>query len=440
MRKGVTQMRKTSAVMLAVFAFGLLLAAGTQVANATTEAAKLTAIENGLKWLAAGQSADGSWPAGDIYYRTAATGAALLAFEEEGFQAGTDVVIGATNYGDVVGKGLNFLLSQATVYAIANEPAGNPDGDGNGIGVKFVTGGNNNRDTYVTGLVVPAIVRSGTPNALVTGPLAARTDGSGAGGAWTYKDVVQNSIDYFAYGQADPGNNARGGWRYYADYGEADNSTAQWPVISSLFATEMGVSTPAFVKSELKNWINFIQNADGGSDYDTGHAWGSNMTRTGSLLIEMAYAGYATGTPAEQAKYAAAMAYLNSQWNTYANASWNGNFGHPYAMWDVYKALETTIGLDSTGVITPRAQGTAVLDTGDVWNWWEDYCEWIVSNQAGSGAWGGYDSWNAYLATPWFINILNATETPINIVPEPVTMAGLLLGVGGLVRYVRRRK
>ena len=278
---------------------------------------------------------------------------------------------------------------------------------------------------------------------MTTGPLAGRTDGTGPGGAWTHKDVVQNTVDYFAYGQADPGNSAQGGWRYYADYGQADNSTAQWPVIGMLFAQKMGVTAPSFVASELENWIDYIQHypGDGGSDYDTGHAWGSNMSRTGALLIEMAYAGYPTGDATEQARYAAALGYINGQWNTGPSATWNGNFGHPYAMWSVYKGLDSTIGTDDTTTITPRLQGGAVIDAGDTWNWWEDYCEYLVSTQNSSGYWGGYSNWNAYLATPWNINILAATQVPPPPpIPEPVTMAGLALGIGGLVTYVRRRR
>jgi hypothetical protein len=390
-----------------------------------------------------------------VYGDTAATGAALLAFQEEGFQAGTDVVIDGTNYGDVVGKGLNFILGKATVYSISNEPAGNPDGDGNGVGLKFVTGGNNNRDTYVTGLVMPALAKTGNPNALITtGPLVGRTDGSGAGGAWTMKDVVQNTVDYFAYGQADSGW-AQGGWRYYADYGQADNSTAQWPPLAMLYATEMGVTAPDFVKEQNRIWLDASQNLGanpgyGGAYYDNrrsgsgqGGLGGSNEARTGGWLVQANFAGL--GGDLSQSDVDAAVAYLNKYWKTTANATWDGNFGHPYAMWGIYKGLELTVGLDDTTAITNlRAQGTAVIDPGDTWNWWEDYCEYLVGTQdmtgSDAGRWGGYGYWTNPLATAWNINILAATEIPGPPIPEPITLVLFGSGIAGLGVYRHRRK
>jgi len=423
---------------------GALVVFGAVTAQATTETQKQTAIDAGLAWLAQTQNTTtGGWEnAGDVYYDTSATGASLLSFLEEGYTAGNDVVINGTNYGDVVGRGLNYLFNKATPYGISAEPAGNPDGDGNGIGVKFVTGGNNGRDTYVTGLVLPAIASTGTPNALVgNGPLSTRTDGSGPGGAWTYRDVVQNTVDYFAYGQSDSGT-ARGGWRYYADYNQSDNSTAQWPVIGMLFAQKMGVQTPQFVKDELKHWIAYIQNANGGSGYDNPGTY-VNVAKTGGLLAEMYFAGEDLGGTAYDTNHPnvqAALGFIDGRWKNTESGTWYGNFDHPYAMWSAYKGLEVMIGLDDTAWIT-SLHTAGIMDDGDTWNWWEDYCDWLVSTQNSSGYWGGYSNWNAYLTTPWNINILAATEVaPPPPIPEPVTMAGLALGIGGLVTYVRRRR
>jgi hypothetical protein len=415
-------------------------------ALAATETEKRTAIDNGLSWLADQQQADGSWRYSGGVEDAASTGAVLLAFLEEKDNWGSN----AADYQTRVDNGINYLLNRATPYSISNEPAGNPDTDGNGIGIKFVPGGNNNRDTYVTGLVLPAIAKlaADSPSTVVgSGPLAGRTDGTGTGGAWTYRDVVQNTVDYFAYGQADPGNSARGGWRYYADYGQSDNSTAQWPPIAMLYAQAVdGVSVPGFVKSEHNFWIDYIQNVNGGSGYDSPTSL-VNEAKTGGLLAEMAFTGY-NGTssgPGDLSDRDGALAFLDSQWTNGPSAIYNGNFGHPYAMWSIYKGLELTVGLDDTtaitNLLTDCGAGRGAVDPGDTCNWWEDYSEWLVHNQLSDGEWAGYSNWGPILATPWNINILAATEIP-GPGPSPTPAPGtLLLMAGGFLgaEALRRR-
>jgi hypothetical protein len=175
---------------------------------------------------------------------------------------------------------------------------------------------------------------------------------------------------------------------------------------------------PAFVATELAIWVNFIQNADGGSAYeDTKTNLGySNVSRTGTLLVQQVFSGAVAGI-------AAAQTYLNNQWLTTANSTWNGNFGHPYAMWAAYKGLQVTIGVDAdTSVIS-----NLHADPGDIdnpnhgWNWWEDYCEYLVNTQNANGSWNGYGGyWTSTLTTAWYINILAAVAIPPPVIPVPV--------------------
>lgn len=431
-------MKRVTSLAAAVTAACMSFAAGS--ALAATEAEKRAAIDAGLAHLASTQSASGYFGGGGTDYLIANTGSALLAFLEEKPNWGAN----ATAYQQVVDNGLSYLMSQVSVVGISPQGPGginNPDGDGNGVGIKFYPGGANNRDTYITGIVLPAIASSGTPDALVTsGALAGRTDGTGAGGAWTYQDVVQNTIDYFAYGQ-----NEDGGWRYFANYGGSDQSTAQWPVISALYAGKMGVTMPEFVKTELAKWTDYIQNdSTGAAGYDGPNSAYGEMNETGALLIMQDYLNW----PSADDRVEKALAYINTHWQETANNTYDGNFGHPYAMWALYKGLELRLGTDAaTSIISnlrPGNCGDNVDNPDHGCNWFEDYAQYLVSTQNADGSWSGYSNWNAGLATPWYINILAATQIPDNdddnSVPEPATLSLLAAGLLGALRIRRRRQ
>jgi hypothetical protein len=397
-------------------------------AFAATEAEKRAAIDAGLAYLASTQNAaNGYFGSGGTDYLIAQTGSALTAFLEEKPNWGAN----AAAYQAVVDKGLNYLLSNASVVPISNQTWGNPDADGNGVGVKLYPGGADGRDTYVTGLALPAIAASGTPDKVVTvGPLA----------GWTYKQVVQNTIDYFAFGQNDAANIYEGGWRYYANQGSSDQSTTQWPIIAALYASKMGVSVPAFVKTELAKWVAYIQNdTTGAAGYDGPNSYYGRMNETGALLIMMDF----LGMPTSNADLQKALAFINSGWTWTANG-WEGNFGHPYAMWALYKGLEVTLGTDAgTSIISNLRPGNCGGDVDNPdhgCNWFEDYAEYLVSSQNANGSWNGYSYWGAPLATPWYINILAATQIPDddNDAPEPSTL--MLLGAGLLGGLAIRRR
>ncbi len=405
---------------------------------AATEAQKQAAIDAGLAWLASQQNPDGSWTYGG--YEQAATGAALLAFVEQKYKP---LGWNGHDYSAVVTKATNYLLSTATQVDISSPNWWGFKGTANsGIGLDWTGGG---ETTYTSGLVLPGLCRL---TAGIVSPSDTISSANPAVNGLTYAQVIQRAVDLWVWGQTGPaGGNNDGGWRYFPNSNDSDGSTSQWGAIAMLFAQQVpGIIVPAQTKTELQKWINYIQNpVDGSCGYTDPNGLSgitNDESKTGGLLTQMVFAGGG----GSQSK---ALAYLNTNWKNLANDTWYGNFGNPYAMFGVYKGLELTIGLNADMSIISNLHP----DPGNVnnpnhgWNWWEDYCNWLVLNQNVNGSWTGFQYWIDPLSTAWDINILNGTviAPPQPSVTAPTLtewgMIILILLVGfGSIYYLKKRR
>ena len=194
-------------------------------------------------------TSDGQWTSSN---RTANTASAVQAFQiNNHFETNSS---SDDPYADTVARGLKFLFSDLNQRAIGLQTAGDPDSNGNGIGVEATVG---SRPIYVGGQVMDAIVTTKTPGTMVTtGPNGSALPAGIAGRS--YGDIVQDMVDMYAWGQYDTGA-ARGGWRYSWNQ-HPDNSAAQWAAIGILAARDLfGATVPAFLYTENLVWLGFSQ-------------------------------------------------------------------------------------------------------------------------------------------------------------------------------------
>jgi hypothetical protein len=376
---------KTTTLFIAVLmAFALCL----PTANAVTPAEIQASIDDGLAWLAGQQNPNGSWG-----YSAGETGLAVKKFEH--YAITMDPPVNPLNttyqyYAQVRG-GLDFLFSQAIIVSIGVQPAGDPDSDGDGIGVCFVS--DDWHRTYETGIALMAIAESDCRDSIVDVP------GSPIDG-WTFYDVAVDAVDYLAWAQIDAGD-GRGGWCYtdasafFCDW--SDNSNAGYATLGLAYAAAappdgFQIPIPPFVKDELNIWIDFIQNSsggtdDGGSGYSVPWDW-VNCLKTGNLLFQMALVGDFASPRLDRA-----VDYLVRHWyDANPDPGWQN---HYQAMYAIMKGAEF--------------QGKNLLGPID---WYTDFADAIVASQHPDGSWGP-DYWGGYeLATAWALLTLERAAPP----------------------------
>jgi len=382
-------------VLFPILALSLVLAMASAAipVQAAEEDELEAAITDGVAWLADQQNPDGSWGDWDQVGRT---GLAVVKLEDLAFERGYESPFDpAYEYSDNVINGLNYIFNNPglTFCGLAFQSA------------PWVA-------TYETGIAMMAIANSGDMDRVVSA-------GSIIDGL-TYGRVLEENVGYLAYTQT-----VEGGWSYGCGEYWTDNSNSGYAVLGLRYAETAGIDIPQTLKDNLSNWVDYIQNADGGSDYHMPNDWGSNLLRTGNLLFQMVFVGDTLATQRVQD----AIDYIERHWE---DANWDPGWKGPGWSGEDRPHMQAAYclmkGLESVNIQTLSVGGSDI-------DWFDEMADAIIASQIYGGPLGdGYWDWDPWgpevLATEWALLTLERVVPPLDVVidikpwsdPNPINL------------------
>jgi hypothetical protein len=360
------------------------------------------AIDDGLWYLHGVQSRSesggilfGSWTyAGYVVHATASATQALL-------------INGHSQLGDVredpyvetVSRGLHTMFTRLGRVSISPQTYGDPDSNGNGIGLQV----NSGRPIYEGGPVMDAIASTVTPD------VYADTGGNGVLDR-RYRDIARDMVDQYAWGQYDHAS-VGGGWRYGWN-SHPDNSACQWAAIGVLALKQnFGLDFPQWVKDRNEVWLDYSHQIAGNTNSGFGYtSVGSGLALTPSGLIQLAMNGDERSDP----RWARSENTFTHNWN-----SWYKGTNNYYALFALTKAMRLAL---PEAIVT--LSGTGSFDDLD---WFSDPVRGVARTliddafASSDGSFAGGGSWvNQPTRTAWGVIML----TRALFVQPPVADAG----------------
>lgn len=216
------------------------------------------------------------------------------------------------------------MLQAVNIGAIVDQNGKNTDNNGIGIQVRDY----GYAPIYEGGMVMDAIVATGTPDA------DCGRDFDADGINETYREVLQDMCDMYAYGQyrGPYGNGGKiiGGWRYsWGDW--PDNSAAQWAAIGMIPAQQFpwNCVVPQWVKDYDNNWLDYSYWTDGTSGGFGYTGSGAGWATTPCGMVQLDFAGMTT----DDQRWKRCEFWLANNWQTFLD-QYNvyGNYAFAKAM------------------------------------------------------------------------------------------------------------
>jgi len=360
--------------------------------NLTTEIN--VAIDEGLWYLHTEQTRNtldgypnGYWTSNA---RASATSSSIQAFEINGH---LETVSHADDpYAETVMRGLRQLFRDLGTVAIGVQTYGEPDTNGNGIGVQTGVNSSGGQPIYQGGQVMDAIASSGTP-------LARTVTGVDGIKRRSYFYILTDMSDQFAWGQTEQG--VGGGWRYSWN-NSIDQSAAQWGAIGILASQDVfGIPVPEWVKERNQFWMDYSYSGTGWGYSSPG----LSTAGTPSGLVQMSFGDQTTD---------------DSRWITAENwiaDTWTSNYiinpgNRPYYP---YYAMTKSMRL---------AKPEPVVEFYNGMDWFRDdtlgLARTLIDDQLPTGRFPGTANIRDQLRSAWGVIILSRTL----FVQPPVAVAG----------------
>ena len=379
-----------------------------------TDEERKQAIAKGLEWLKSKQVLPYGYfedPDHKDYYRVGLTAFAVLKFEEHaaGLHPPKNPFDPSYQYHQQVKDGWAYLSTKLHNQTLSTQPnIANIEQftDQDGFGIYFASD-QPARPTYETGIVMMALQASESPS---------RQFPNDPDCAVTFRDVLEDCVDWCAWAQTDTGW-GRGGWYYEAQDNsgnKSDNSISQWPVLGFMSAAAPGwnIQAPNSVKSELLTWLSNSQDINGSFHYyhkaSTDRNDRVNVALTASGLVQLTYCD----VPTIDSRWNDARNWIGSNW---ADPHWK-NVDNGYTSCGVMKAAMTADDdLEISGLQPVKFYGTH--------DWQKEYDDWLLAHQDSDGYWpekyalpwhSGH--FNKVLATEYALLILQKVVPPT---PEP---------------------